>query len=161
MKTLYLLRHGKSDWDADYDGDHERPLAPRGEKAARKVGKFLRKKDNVPELVLSSTAVRARTTFEIAMDAGSWDCEWRLREDLYGASLQTILYVLGETPKSVDSLMLVGHEPTWSGSIRMLTGANARFPTACLCRIDFATNDWQKIRQGTGELQWLVPPKIL
>ena len=161
MKSLYLLRHGKSDWDADYDGDHERPLANRGEKAAASVGKFMKRIDQVPDLVLSSTAVRARTTVEIAAEEGKWERPINLREDLYGASTQTVLYIINEMNADVDSLILVGHEPTSSGSIRMLTGAQVRFPTACLARIDFSAPEWHMVRPGNGVLQWLIPPRLI
>lgn len=161
MKSLYLLRHGKSDWDADYSADHERPLARRGEKAAAAVGKFLSGIDEVPDLILSSTAVRARTTVEIAAKKGSWDRTIEFRDDLYGASTQTVLYIINELSSDADTVMLAGHEPTSSSSIKMLTGAHVRFPTACLARIDFTLPDWHMIRPGSGVLQWMIPPRLL
>ncbi|NND71486.1 MAG: histidine phosphatase family protein [Rhodothermales bacterium] len=161
MKTLYLLRHGKSDWDADYQGDHERPLASRGVKAARRVGKFMAIIDAVPELVLTSTAVRARTTFEAAQSKGNWSCESRLVPDIYESNPQSILYMLAESGETADSVMLVGHEPTWSGTVRVLTGGRVRFPTACVARIDLMINSWAEIQPASGELQWLLPPRLL
>ncbi|WP_424522101.1 SixA phosphatase family protein, partial [Rubrivirga sp.] len=56
MKTIILLRHGKSDWEADYDGDHQRPLAKRGQKGARKMGRFLTTARSVPDRALTSSA---------------------------------------------------------------------------------------------------------
>ena len=69
MKTVYLLRHGKSDWNSGH-ADHDRILAPRGEDAAHRVGRFLAAIDQVPDRVVSSTAVRACTTAELATQAG-------------------------------------------------------------------------------------------
>lgn len=161
MKTLMLLRHGKSDWDADYGSDHERPLAKRGEKAAKKVGRFVKAIDEVPELVVSSTAERAHRTALIAKEAGKWACEIRSTGRLYEASPLDLLDVLREIDESVECVMLVGHEPTWSSTINMLTGANVRFPTAALARIDFARDSWASIGMKAGQLAWFVVPKSL
>ena len=78
MRSVVLFRHGKSDWDADYNVDHERPLAKRGIKAAKRMGKYLAELDEIPDIVITSTAVRAKTTVELAMKAGAWSSEFRL-----------------------------------------------------------------------------------
>ena len=67
FKSVILFRHGKSDWDARYDSDHDRPLAKRGIRDAKRMGKFLSKRAEVPELILSSTALRTRETTKLAM----------------------------------------------------------------------------------------------
>ncbi len=66
MKTLIFFRHGKSDWDAEYHGDHNRPVAKRGRKAAKLMGRFLASTGQVPDSVVTSSALRARSTFELA-----------------------------------------------------------------------------------------------
>ena len=71
MKTLILFRHGKSDWDSEEPSDHDRPLAKRGRKAAKAMGKFLALAGQVPDSAVTSSAVRARSTLEIAMEAGA------------------------------------------------------------------------------------------
>ncbi len=68
MKTLLLMRHAKSDWDADYESDHDRPLNDRGLKSARLMGRVLADEGLVPDLIISSTALRARTTAELATE---------------------------------------------------------------------------------------------
>ncbi len=161
MKTLLLLRHGKSDWDADYGADHERPLAKRGVKAAKRIGRFLKEIDEVPDLVVSSTAVRAQTTAELASRAGEWKTELSATRDLYEASPAAIIDTLRQLPDRIGSVMLVGHEPTWSSSVSVLTGANCRFPTAAACRIDFERDRWADVSFGGGQLIWLVVPNSL
>ena len=59
--TLYVLRHGKSDWQAAYGADHDRPLKKRGREAAQLVGRLLSSADEAPDHILSSSALRART----------------------------------------------------------------------------------------------------
>ncbi len=161
MKTLLLLRHGKSDWDTDYGADHERPLAKRGVKAAKRIGKFLTAIDEIPDLVVSSTAVRAATTADLASRAGGWDTEMSTTRDLYEASPAGVVDALRGLPDRVSSVMLVGHEPTWSSSVSVFTGANCRFPTAAVCRIDFERDRWADVSFGGGQLIWLVVPNSL
>ena len=79
MRQLLVLRHGKSDWDADYRGDHERPLASRGRRAAAAVGRFLAAAGPMPDRVLSSSAVRALSTVRLAAEAGRWPPPIRVR----------------------------------------------------------------------------------
>ena len=121
MKTLLVMRHAKSDWDADYARDHDRPLNRRGEEAAEEMGRFLARIDLVPELVLSSTAVRARTTAELAIAAGAWDADLHLDPGLYRSAVDTVLGIVAKSP-DVARLMVVGHQPTWGSLVARLTG---------------------------------------
>jgi phosphohistidine phosphatase len=86
MKTLLLLRHAKSDWDDISLDDHERPLNPRGLKAAPRMGQLMRDLDMIPALCLSSTAVRSRDTATLAIDALVTTCRWSLsRSSIHSA----------------------------------------------------------------------------
>jgi phosphohistidine phosphatase len=162
MKSLLFFRHGKSDWDAPFSHDHERPLAKRGRKAARVMGRFISSSGQEPDSIVTSTAVRARDTVNLASKAGSWSAPIRETRELYGASPRTILEVVHEESDSVDRLLLAGHEPTWSHTISLLIGGgNIRFPTAAMARIDFDVSSWRQVDFGSGELQWLIPPKAL
>ncbi|MBO6576202.1 MAG: histidine phosphatase family protein [Rhodothermales bacterium] len=162
MKTIVLVRHAKSDWNADYGEDHDRPLAPRGIRAAKRLGKLLAATGGVPDLILSSTAVRARTTIELARDAGEWDVQIRLHRELYGAGPGTILNLAGGLPDAVDTVMFAGHEPGWSQAVSaFIGGGDIRMPTACMARIEFAAEQWDRVRVGHGLLTALMPPKAL
>ncbi|MGH3650616.1 MAG: SixA phosphatase family protein, partial [Acidimicrobiia bacterium] len=107
------MRHAKSDWDAVYGADHHRPLNDRGIRSARIMGRLLAADDMAPDLVVASTAVRARSTAELAKQAGSWHGEIILEPRLYGTSTETAIQVAATAPP-VNRLMLVGHQPTWS-----------------------------------------------
>jgi phosphohistidine phosphatase len=160
-KRLILFRHGKSDWNADFSQDHERPVAERGVRAATAMGKLLAAVGSVPESVVSSSAVRARTTLELAMEAGAWQCPTRMTDDLYEATLEQVLAVVNQESDTHQSLMLVGHEPTWSELTAHLTGGGkVRFPTAALACIEFDVTHWQQVTAGRGMLLWLLPPKL-
>ena len=162
VRRLYLLRHAKSDWDALYGSDHDRPLSARGRRAASTVGRFLGRQPQPPQTAVSSTAVRARNTIEIALQDGGLRCRLRLDDRLYGASVETLLAVAWECEDESSSLILVGHEPTWSAAAGRLVGsAEIRMVTGSLARIDLPIESWRDARWGSGSLRWLVTPKLL
>jgi phosphohistidine phosphatase len=162
MKSIYILRHAKSDWNADYGEDHDRPLAPRGEAAAARVGRLLKKTKNVPDLIFSSTAVRARTTVQLASEAGDWARPIELRPELYGAGVEAILEIVHSLSDSVESVLFAGHQPGWSYAVSALSGGSmVSMPTACLARVDFEIRTWQSCQVGRGVLSLLIPPKGL
>jgi phosphohistidine phosphatase len=126
------------------------------------MGRFLAGKGEVPQLAISSTALRARDTLERAAQAGDWDCLVELLDDLYLPSPYHLLDVLGQQDEALSSVMLVGHQPAWSEALALLTGGGEyRFPTAAMARIDLSIDRWENIDLGLGELRWLVTPKEL
>ena len=162
MRQLLVMRHAKSDWGAASGGDHERVLARRGIKAARKVGRFLTDSGTTPDLVLSSTAVRALTTAELAAEAGEWGCEILTSGDLYASGAERVLDGVRETGNEVDRLLIAGHEPTWSTLVTWLIGGGrVRMPTAAVACLDLPHGDWIDLAPATCELRWLVTPKTL
>lgn len=165
-RHLYLLRHAKSDWSADYGDDHDRPLNRRGEKAAERMGRWLAALGETPDRVLSSTALRARDTVERAMAAGGWSCAVEPSRQLYVTSPAAVLGEIQQTEDSVVRLLVAGHQPVWSELAGILIGegggaARLKFPTAALARIDFDTDRWRDVQPGRGALKWLVTPKVV
>ncbi len=162
MKTLLLMRHAKSDWDSPVGGDHERPLAARGVKAARRMGAFLAGAGSIPQLVISSTAVRARTTVELAADSGGWECPIVTVGDFYAGDPDRVLDVVRETEDDVERVLIAGHEPTWSTLVTWLIGGGlVRMPTAAVACLDLRHERWIDIAPSTCELRWLLTPKAL
>lgn len=162
MKSLLLLRHGKSNRDTPNQIDHDRPLARRGRRAASMMGRYLAALAEVPDLVCSSSAIRARDTAQRAAEAGDWPCRIEVSESLYHASPDQVLDVARKTDPAVARLLLAGHEPTWSVLAgRLIGAASVRFPTAAIARIDLAIENWREADYGKGTLIWLVTPKLL
>lgn len=161
MRSLLMLRHAKSDWHVDYGGeDRLRPLAPRGRRAARTMGRFLATARQVPQRALVSPAVRARETLELAIRAGRWDCDVVTAEELYGG-VDDVLDAIRRDGGDAGVLMIVGHEPTWSATAsRLACGAAFRLPTASVLRLDFAVGGWADV-EGNGTVQWLVAPRLV
>lgn len=159
--SLVLFRHAKSDWEAEFATDHERPLAKRGRKAAASMGRVLQSAGQLPALVLCSTATRTRDTLELAIAAGGWRVTVSHQDDLYDASPEALLALVRRAPDQASPLMLVGHEPSLSELIRLcIGGGNVRVPTAAMARIDFPATRWSEIVPATGELIWLLQPRF-
>jgi phosphohistidine phosphatase len=162
MKTLLVMRHAKSDWGAAFSRDHDRPLNSRGEKAARHMGRFLADTRCVPELVISSTAIRALTTVELASDAGDWGCPIISNGSLYASDPERVLEVVAGVDPAVECLLIAGHEPTWSGLVgRLMGGGRVSMPTAAVACLDLQNGSWANLPNGACQLRWLVTPKML
>ncbi|MEX1279867.1 MAG: histidine phosphatase family protein [Acidimicrobiia bacterium] len=158
MVTLLLLRHGKSDWDAGHGVDHDRPLAPRGVRSARIMGRLVTREGLVPDVVISSTAERAARTAELAEAAGTWDRRISLDRRLYDAGPAGVLGVAAEVTDA-DRLLLVGHQPTWSLLVRRVTGEYPDLKTADLAVIDLPIEDWSAVERAAGTLVAIHHPR--
>lgn len=158
MKTLLVMRHAKSDWNADYGRDHERPLNQRGEHSARLMGQVLADQGHIPQRIMSSTAVRARSTAALANEAGAWGAELVLDDALYGGGVDTAVEVARSAP-DVDRLMLVGHQPTWSFLVSTLTGEHVDMKTATVALITFDVSGWAELNPGAGAVAAVYQPR--
>ncbi|MEB3288812.1 MAG: histidine phosphatase family protein [Leptolyngbya sp.] len=160
-KHLIFFRHGKSDWEASFDRDYDRPVAERGRRAAQTMGRWLAATQRVPDLAITSSAVRAKTTLDLAMTAGQWGCPTQETDALYEATVDRVLGVIHQQPDRCQSLMLVGHEPAWSDTLTYLGGGTVRMPTAAMACLRVEVDRWIQVRQGRGTLLWLMPPKLV
>ncbi len=161
MKTLYLLRHGKSDWSSGA-ADHERTLAPRGIDAAQRIGRFLSELGEVPDRIVSSTALRARETLRLAKEAGEWSPEIELEAGFYGTDPERLLDWVRRLDDGTNSILLAGHQPTWSlFAGGLIGGGQLRYPTAALAKIGLHVDRWSDVNFGCGELVWFQLPRVL
>lgn len=171
MKTLYLLRHAKSSWDDAALDDHDRPLAPRGEKAARKVGRYLKEREARIDLVLCSTAARAADTGRRVLSAmGATTVPVEHERGLYLCGHHVLLERLRDAPDSAGSLMLVAHNPDLHELAQRLAGSGdeqhrkalaEKFPTGACAVLLFETMHWRDLDAGAGRLtDFIVPRKL-
>ena len=161
MRELLLLRHAKSDRDDHAAEDHERDLAPRGERAAPRVGRLLRAEGLVPDLALCSTATRARRTWDLAAAGLGREVPVDHLRALYLAPPSRLLETVQRQDGDVGRLLLVGHNPglhglamalSGEGDPALLTALRAAFPTAALARIGFDVAAWAEVGAGAGRL---------
>jgi phosphohistidine phosphatase len=160
MKRLILMRHAKSDWDAAYESDRDRPLNRRGTAAARHMGELLTRAGETPDKILSSPALRARTTAELAASGGKWDSSIEIRDELYGASPGEVLDTIHKAGSNSQRLLVVGHEPTTSHTVSMLCGGRVRVSTATAVGLDLGADDWRRLEPGAATLAYLLPPRL-
>ena len=162
-KSVILFRHGKSDWNAPFGSDHERPINQRGRRDSARMGRFLADAEYLPDHIVSSSALRARQTLERAAEGGKWGkISTQVTDDLYEATPEAVLSVIRTQDDTWERLLLVGHEPTWSRIIGLFVGGGAvKISTATMARIDFMVPTWKDVAFGRGTLRWFVPPKLL
>jgi len=168
MKTLLLLRHAKSSWNNPGQSDHDRPLTPRGRRAAELVGLYLAQRDNPPTLALCSTARRTQATLEPLLQRLDLPVE-SVRE-LYLADPDTLLAQLAQVDDRHDSVLVIGHNPGLHELALLLAAggdgtARARlreaFPTAALAVLELDIARWEQIRRGCGALVEVRVPRDL
>ena len=162
MQTLLILRHGKSSWKHPGLADHDRPLNKRGLRDAPRMGRLLRDEDLVPDRIVSSTAVRARTTAELVADELGYHGTVECSRDLYLASVPDIIRVLGNVGGDASRLLVVGHNPGHEELVAALTGGVAALPTAALAQVDLDVDVWSELTTSTrGRLVNLWRPREL
>jgi phosphohistidine phosphatase len=161
VSALIVFRHGKSDWDTGQD-DRERPLASRGRKAARTMGRLLSRAGQAPDAAICSPAVRADETLRLAMEAGDWKCPVRVAHGLYEGGVEGALAEIRAEASEAGLLVVVGHEPTSSELAGLLIGGGRiGLPTGAALRIDFEEGtSWSDVGPGIGELAWMLVPRL-
>jgi phosphohistidine phosphatase len=147
MKTLLLLRHAKSSWkDADLD-DHDRPLNKRGKRDAPRMGQLLREEKLVPDLLLSSTAKRARKTAEHVIAESGYRGETRITGDLYLVAGTKLREVVAGLPEPHEKVLLIGHNPGFEELLESLVGAYTPLSTAALAHVELMIDQWAQLAE--------------
>ena len=161
MKTLLILRHAKSSWSHPGLSDHDRPLNQRGFRDAPRMGRLLARRGLTPDLILTSTAERARTTAEHVAETSRFTGDFEEVATLYGAAPQTYLEVVRSTAGAHDHVMVVGHNPGIQRLISWFAGHEERVPTATLAHVELDIDDWDELDVDAGRLVKLWRPKEL
>jgi phosphohistidine phosphatase len=168
MKTLYLLRHAKSDREAGVE-DFDRPLASRGRAAAALMGTYMKTHKLVPDLILCSSARRTTETAELLLrQLGQVSIEHR--RTLYLAAAGVLLREVRRADDALGKLMLIGHDPglhglavalAGEGKADSLTSLRAKLPTGALVALSFDVTQWAKLAEGKGRLEAFIRPRDL
>jgi phosphohistidine phosphatase len=167
VRRLYLLRHAKSSWDEPSLDDRDRPLAPRGRKAMKAMARYLRHEGIHPELVLCSTARRARETLERVASSLGNDARIEVEEELYTFDDDDVLRRLRRLTPSIRSVMVVGHNPAMEDLTiglatpgKLVGRVEEKFPTGALAVLTIPV-EWSKLEPGVAELLSFVAPGSL
>jgi phosphohistidine phosphatase len=163
VKSIYLLRHAKSDWNASSGSDHERPLNKRGIRSALGMGKHLSSNTVPPALILCSTAIRTRETLALIQKGSNWDSEAVFESFLYHATLQTVKERIQALPVDLESVMIIGHQPT-TGEVAswFLGGKQIGVPTCAFIHLRLDIMDWKELNPGHATLhQYVIPSQFM
>ena len=169
MKTLYLLRHAKSDWGDSSLKDFDRPLNERGWKAAKAIGHEMRERDMTPDAVFVSPAVRTKETLARAEQGFGSALNAVENRAIYLAETETLIDLIRAAPADASRVMIVGHNPGMhelaitlgAGPAELREEVAHKFPTAALAEISFDVDDWREIAPGKGRLRSFVKPRDL
>jgi phosphohistidine phosphatase len=163
-----LLRHAKSSWDEPGLADADRPLAPRGRRAAEVLAAHLAAAEVRPSVVLCSSSLRTRETLAAILPALGDALEIRIERELYGAGAAQLLERLRQLPDGASSAMLINHNPgtqdlalTLAASGPALAGLGEKFPTAALATLELDVGRWRDLGRGAGTAVALVTPRSL
>ncbi|MES1152850.1 MAG: histidine phosphatase family protein [Dongia sp.] len=168
MKTLILMRHAKSAWDNADLPDIDRPLSPRGQKAAPLMGERLKKAGYRPDVILCSTASRTRETLDLMAASLPKKAQIQVLKELYMAVPREMLNAIGKVADSAQTVLLVGHNPGigslagWlagEGDSELLAKIRRKFPTAAAAVITFDVARWSDVAGEGGTLVDFLRPR--
>jgi phosphohistidine phosphatase len=152
MKTLLILRHAKSSWKDLELQDHDRPLNKRGKQDALRMGKLLRREDIIPDLIVSSAAVRAKKTAELVANACKYKGKIAFDNLLYGTNSRRYLRTIEGLSDKYITVLLVGHNPTVEETIEILTNSpDIIMPTCALAQIILRIQKWSDLNNINNE----------
>lgn len=161
MLTLLVFRHAKAEVGEGLTDD-QRELAPRGRKAARKMGELARKEGLLPQRILSSTAVRTRQTVELFVEASDCEAPVEYLGSLYLAEPRAYLEALARRAAGATRVMVVGHNPGLEDLVRELTGKVVSLPTAALVECALPLEKFESVvslQEGSTALRRIFRPK--
>lgn len=162
MKTLLLMRHGKSSWKDDKLSDHKRPLKKRGRKDSKRMAKVMSSNDLIPDLILSSSAERAKETVEIIVENLEYKNKIVYSDELYMGEPQDFIKVLTALKDDYNTVLIVGHNPGLEAYLQIIDGEIEALPTAGLGQLVLVIDQWEDLTFETmGDLVGFWTPKSL
>lgn len=165
MKELLLMRHAKSDWSNQGQSDHDRTLNKRGQSDAELMGRFIKNKNTVPDLVFVSSAKRAQQTFQLWAKGCGFEGSSITRKELYLSSATQYLSQVTGYQGDAQRLMIIGHNPVMedlaSALISNPADTHIAFPTSAMVLIRFDIKHWAEASPYSGILRWHEVPKAI
>jgi len=167
LKTLYLVRHAKSNWDDPGLPDRERPLAARGRKAAAILAGHIERSGVSPALVLCSPARRTMDTLRLISGSFREPVEILVEDELYGAPMGGLLRRLRKVPATTPSVMVIGHNPgihelalALARSVDDLKQLKGKFPTGAMVTLA-VPGAWKDLGDEAADLREFALPREL
>lgn len=163
MKTLYIVRHAKSSWDQPGLSDHERPILKKGINRTKLVSDYLVENNIKVDLLISSHAVRARQTASIIAEGIKYPEESiQISPAIYHGDMDSLFNQLFELPNEVNSVMLFGHNPTFTSFANYFLPKQLDWlPTSAVVCIEFETDKWENFINARKRAKFVITPRLL
>ena len=160
MKTIYLIKHAKSDWSVSGISDAERDISKKGRKDIKTIGSYLTLRGILPDIILSSYALRAAQTSDILAQTIQSEAPKHYLNELYLTSADEIKEIIMVQDEAIESMFIVGHNPQLTELANMLTDEHiAKIPSLGIVAIDFDIDDWSELENKNGEIDFFIYPK--
>ena len=161
MKKLFVIRHAKSSWK-DYSlADFDRPLNKRGFLNAPFMGEYFKDRDIVPDIILSSPALRAKTTAEIIANKVKYKKQILYEKSIYEADIDTLHNILTSLDNKYKSAFIVGHNPGLNLLVDSYVGFDENIPTCGVVELQIKSDSWKNINSKNIKLLSFNYPKKL
>ncbi len=157
MRTLYIMRHCKSRWDQSNVQDIDRKLSARGKRDAQNIGRQLALDAPPPDLMMTSTARRARATAKRVARAWGYKATITKEPRLYDATCQSCVDLLRSLDDTVESVMIIGHNPHLEEMVFFLGDRAVQMATGTVARVDLPIDSWHELglpADGTVSRVW-------
>lgn len=163
LRTLYIVRHAKAEDRATFLPDHDRKLTPDGTIAAARMGRYLRQKAIMPDVVISSTAARTKSTANVLAEQVGYDtAQIHFDESIFEGGPKAYLAAINAVSDTAQSAMIVGHNPDVSYLAEFLTHQQiGSMRTGAVVAVTFEDLNWAEVLGRTGNIAFQVSPKQL
>lgn len=160
MKTLYLIKHAKSDWSVPGESDMERGLSKKGLKSIKTISSYLSLSGNQPNAILSSCALRAQETTNLLAENIKFSGPIYYLQDLYVSSPGLIKEIIMAQDDKLSKMFIVGHNPQLSELVFMLSGEHVgKMPSLGVVAIEFDITTWNELEEKKGRIDFFINPK--
>ena len=160
MKVLYLIKHAKSNWGIPNTRDFERPISKRGSKDVNTIGSYLMIQDIVPDIVLSSCALRAQETTDLLADKINFRGKKFFLEELYMSIAEDIQEIIMAQDDSLNNIFVIAHNPQISELVNLMTEEHfSKIPSMGVVSIVFDIEEWSEIENTKGKIDFFIFPK--
>jgi len=160
MKTLYLIKHAKSNWSIPDTRDFERPISKSGAKDVNTISSYLMIQEILPDIMLSSCALRAQETTDLLADKIDFQGKKIFLEELYNTTAEDIQAIIMAQDDAYNSIFLIAHNPHISELINLVTDEHfSKMPSMGLVALNFEIDEWSEIETKKGKIDFFIFPK--
>lgn len=158
-KKLYIIRHAKSSWKDEALDDFDRPLNKRGKRDAPFMVKMLKERGVAPDIIISSSAKRAKATAKIIAKGIGYDKDIVFDKEIYESSLDTLHKIVAKVDDGLNTLFLIGHNPSLNMLAQEYVCFDENIPTCGVVEIEFECGRWAEISAKNAKLISFEYPK--